>query len=193
MTKFDYNQKPKRPFGVSFAIFTCFLVFTVLPLLEVIFIVSVNNMMVYDEVGRSGLNIVGFDAMMQQMSLQAVLAIGFFVLITITWFGRPPMIRFIFSGAVGLFGLVTIVAQIIPRYIASPTVMDSSRDVNQPALIAYLVVTVLITLYTIWYMNRWAARAFYRGYYLPEDIEEMRRIEEELMSPTDNAIQKSIT
>ena len=186
MIKSGTIQKPKRPFGVSLAIVICLLIFVVLPLLEVLFIISVDNMMVFDEVGRSGINVIGMDKFRQQMIWQVALAIGFLILIIIAWIGRPPIIRLIFSGAVGLMGLLTVLAQIIPRLTATPTVMDSSRDVNQPILIFYLVITILITLYSVWYLNRWAARAFYRGYYLPEDIEEMKRIEEELTPPADN-------
>lgn len=193
MPESDSTQKPQRPFGVSLAIGICFLIFVVLPLLEVLFIISVDNMMVFDEVGRSGINIIGVDKFRQQMIWQALLAIGFLILIIMAWLGRPPVIRHIFSGAVGLMGLLTIFAQIIPRFNATSTVMDSSRDVNQPILTFYLVITILITLYSVWYLNRWAARAFYRGYYLPEDLEEMKRIEAELIPPADNRQHQSTT
>jgi len=186
-------QKPKRPFGVSLAIFTCFLIYVALPLIEVIFVVSVDNMMTFDGVGRSGLNVIGIEKFGSQIVWQIALAIGFGLLIIIAWVGRPPIIRLIFSGAVGLMGFVTVIAQIIPRLTSSPTVLDSSRDVNQPILTFYLIITILITLYSIWYLNRWAARAFYRGYYLPEDIEEMKRIEDEMMSSTDTIQHKSTT
>jgi len=186
-------QKPKRPFGVSLAIFTCFLIYVALPLIEVIFVVSVDNMMTFDGVGRSGLNVIGIEKFGSQIVWQIALAIGFGFLIIIAWVGRPPIIRLIFSGAVGLMGFVTVIAQIIPRLTSSPTVLDSSRDVNQPILTFYLIITILITLYSIWYLNRWAARAFYRGYYLPEDIEEMKRIEDEMMSSTDTIQHKSTT
>ena len=187
MSQFEYTTKPKRPFGVSLALFISFLLFTVLPLMEVGFIITVDNMMVYDEVGRSGINIVGMDRFRQTMMLQALMAVGFCVLTVIAWVGRPSIIRQIFSGAVGLTGILTIATQILPRLSAAPTALDSSRDVAQPVLIFYLIMTILITLYSVWYLNRWAARAFYRGYYLPEDIEEMKRIEYELMSPADKA------
>jgi hypothetical protein len=193
MPESDSTQKPQRPFGISLAIIVCFLIFVVLPLLEVLFIISVDNMMIFDEVGRSGINIIGVDKFRQQMIWQAILAISFLILIIMAWLGRPPVIRLIFSGAIGIMGLLTIFAQIIPRLDATPTVLDSSRDVNQPILIFYLVMTILITLYSVWYLNRWAARAFYRGYYLPEDLEEMKHIKAELMPPTDNKQYQSTT
>ncbi len=102
------------------------------------------------------------------------------------WIGRPSTIRILFSTAVASLGIITVVSQIIPRLMTSSSVMDSTRDMNQSVLIFYLVMTILITLYSVWYLNRWAARAFYRGYYLPQDIEEMKRIEEELQSASDN-------
>ena len=61
MIMFDYTQHPKRPFGVSLALLTCFLIFTVLPVLEVLFIVGIDQMMVFDEVGRSGINVIGIE------------------------------------------------------------------------------------------------------------------------------------
>ena len=193
MTLSNLPQKPKRPFGVSLAIATCFLIFVVLPLIEVLFIISVDNMMAFDTVGRSGLNVIGVEKFGLQMVWQIALALGFFVLTVIAWLGRPPIIRLIFSGAVGLMGFITVIAQIVPRLTSSPTVLDSSRDINQPALTVYLIVTILITLYSVWYLNRWAARAFYREYYLPEDSDEMQRIEDELRSTTDQFQHKSAT
>lgn len=190
MSHFDYTNKPKRPLGVSIAILTSLLVFTILPLIEVGFLISVNNMMVFDEVGRSGLNIVGYEQLQTSMILQASLAIGFAILAIMAWIGRPNRIRIVFSGTIGLIGTLTIIMQILPRLAEAPTVMDSTREVNQPVLIFYLLATILITLYSVWYLNRWAARAFYRGYYLPEDLEEMKRIEEELLSPADK-VQKN--
>ena len=185
MLNIDYTKKPKRPFGVSLAIFTSVILFTLLPLTEVAFFVSLNNIMIFDEVGRSGVNVLGIDNMQSPILLQILLAAGFFILAIGAWIGRPSFIRLLFSGAIGLVGIFTIVMQIIPRLAAAPTVMDASREVNQPVLIFYLVTTVIITLYSVWYMNRWAARAFYRGHYLPEDIAEMKRIEKELMSSAD--------
>lgn len=179
-------SKPSRPFGVTLALITCFVMFVAVPLIEVAFVLSVDNMMTFDEVGRSGLNIIGMEQMGSQMIFQSALAFGFCILIVMAWIGRPSHIRIIFSTAVASAGILTIVMQIIPRLMASSTVMDSTRDVNQSVLIFYLMTTIFITLYSVWYLNRWAARAFYRGYYLPEDIDEMKRIEDELRSPKDN-------
>lgn len=180
MAYIDYTKKPSRPFGVSLAIVVSLLLFTILPLIEVGFIIAVDNMMIFDDVGRSGLNVIGMDAIQQKMTIQVILAIGFLLLSILAWMGRPAIIRQIFSATIGLVGLLTIFTQILPALTAAPTVMDSTRDINQPVLIIYLIVTTLITLYSVWYLNRWAARAFYRGYYLPADIEEMKRIEAEL-------------
>lgn len=182
MLNIDYTKKPKRPFGVSLAIFTSVLLFVLLPIAEVAFFVSLNNVMIFDEVGRSGMNVIGIDNMREPIIFQVTLAIVFFILAIAAWMGRPTYIRLVFSGAIGIIGLVTIGMQILPRLAAAPTIMDASREVNQPILIFYLVMTIIITLYSVWYMNRWAARAYYRGHYLPEDIEEMKRIEKELMS-----------
>ncbi len=70
-------QKPPRPFGVTLALITCFVMFVVLPLVEVAFVLSVDNMMTFDEVGRSGLNVIGMERMGSQMVFQSALAFGF--------------------------------------------------------------------------------------------------------------------
>ena len=186
MTESKSPQKPSRPFGVTLALITCFVMFVVLPVIEVAFVMGVDNMMTFDEVGRSGLNVIGIEQFGSQMILQSASALGFCILIVMAWLGRPANIRLIFSAAVASLGILTIVSQIIPRLMTSSTVLDSTRDFNQSVLIFYLIMTIFITLYSVWYLNRWAARAFYRGYYLPEDIEEMKRIEEELRSPAEN-------
>lgn len=186
MAQIDYTQKPKRPLGVSIAIIASILIFTILPILEIVLLISIDNLMTFDSVGRSGLNVNDQTGTLpQQMIAQVALAVGFFVIAVIAWFGRPRQIRFILSLAVAFEAFLTIGLQILPRLAEAPTVLDSSRDVNQQILIFYLIMTILITTYVIWFFNRWAARAYYRGYYLPEDIEEMKRIEEEMMKSSE--------
>jgi len=186
MSNIDYTQKPKRPLGVSLAIITSVLIFTILPLLEVAFILSVDNMMVFDEVGRSGMDIMGMDGFRQQMIPQAIFAIGFLIISILSWIGRPKIMRLVLSASIAIVGILTITQQVLPRLNANPTTLDSSREVNQPILIFYLIMTILVTAYSVWYLNRWASRAFYRGHYLQEEIKEMKRIEQEMMPSADN-------
>jgi hypothetical protein len=187
MTHFDYTQKPQRPFGVSIAIVTGIILFTVLPLLEIAFLLSIDNMMVFDDVGRSGLDIMGIDGFRQQVVPQVIFALLFFMVAVFSWRGRPAIMRIVFSATIMMIAGLTIMQQILPRLSTSTTALDSSRDVSQPILIFYLVLTLVITLYSLWYMNRWASRAFYRGHYLPEDIETMKKLELQLNSPADSS------
>ncbi len=186
MIKIDYNQKPPRPLGLSLAIIASVMIFTALPLLEVVFVISVDNMMVFDEVGRSGIDIIGMDGFRQQLIPQVLFAFGFLVIAVLSWLGRPAIMRYILSGTIAMISILTITQQIIPRLNANPATLDASRDINQPILTIYLILTIIITLYSVWYINRWASRAFYRGHYLEEDIKEMKRIEQEMMSSADN-------
>lgn len=186
MANINYNQKPKRPFGLTLAIVASVMLFTVLPILEVLFILSVDQMMVFDEVGRSGLDIVGLDGFRQQMIVQIIFAIGFLVIAILSWRGRPTVMRYILSGTLTIIGVLTIFSQILPRMTARATTLDASRDVSQPVLTIYLIITILITLYSVWYVNRWASRAYFRGHFLPEDIEEIKRIEQEMMPSAEN-------
>ncbi len=186
MTKFNYNEKPQKPFGVSLAIVVSVLLFTIIPLLEIAFLISVDNMMVFDNVGRSGIDVIGMDSLRQQMIPQAIFAIVFLVIAILAWRGRPTIMRFVFTTTILGMGLLTITQQILPRLSANPA-LDSSREINQPILLFYLMMTILITLYCVWYLNRWASRAFYRGYYLPEDIEAMKQMELQFNPPAGKA------
>lgn len=188
----DFTKRPKRPFGVSLAIVVSIFIFTLLPLLEVMFVISIDNLMIFDTVGRSGMNVVDKTGQLgTQMLLQSGLALGFLIIAVIAWFGRPSWIRHVLSGAVLFEAGLTIALQIIPRMTSAPSVLDSSRDYNEGILRFYLLMTILITMYVVWYLNRWAARAFYRGYYLPEDIVEMKRVYEELNPQADSRIDRS--
>lgn len=182
MPKINYQQKPKRPFGLSLAIIASILLFTILPLLEIVFILSVNDMMAFDTVGRSGMDVVGIESYQQQMILQGLFALGFLIIGILSWIGRPSKMRYLLSASILGISLLTIFQQILPRLNSIGTSLDASREVNQPIITFHLILTILITIYSVWYINRWASRAFYRGYYLQGDIDAMRQIEQEIAS-----------
>ncbi len=170
MTKIP--DKPKRPLGVSLAIVVGVMAFTVLPIVNVLFFWQLNNLMVIEPGSISGADLMGGLSTLEAV-IQVGLALSFLVVAVLTWLGRPPWIRHIFTGTVIFIAGLTIVLQILPGIQNSSTALDSSREFGGIWL-SYLVFVILIGLYAVWYMNRWAARAFFRGYYQPEDLEIMR-------------------
>jgi hypothetical protein len=94
----------------------------------------------------------------------------FLVIALLAWRGRPPMIRFAFIAGVIYLTVVTILLTAVSQ-MNQPSVeqgLDSGAQFVDSLLTGRLVMSLLVALYVIWYVNRGPARAFYRGYYLPD-------------------------
>ena len=94
----------------------------------------------------------------------------FLVVSVLAWRGKPRRIRLIFVISVILITLMVIGLTALslgtPKTLAQG--LDSSADLDNTLLRTRAVVSILVALYVIWYVNRGPARAFYRGYYLPD-------------------------
>ncbi len=166
-------QRPGRPLGVSLAIFASVMLFSVFPLMFVAMVLIVKNH--FDNIDFSGLKpyAVGGDFLGVSpaiLVLQAVIAIVFLVIAIFAWRGRPAYMRYVILAAVILLTLfslgLTVVQtgtnQNLPQGISSLDSLMSSVSCGQFAL------SFLVSFYVVWYLNRGPARAFYRGYYLPD-------------------------
>lgn len=173
------QPKPGRPFGVTIAIFASVIIFSIVPLMQVGLILLVeqhfanrdNTLVLPDgteSTGITGGDLRG-DLADSRIYLQGALAVVFFVLAFLAWVGRPPFIRFAFMGAVLLYAALTIALTIAPAFQQGGRGLSggSLSDVSPVLLAGQFVVSVLVPLYVVWYLNRAPARAFYRGYYLP--------------------------
>ena len=168
-------KAPGRPFGLILAIILSVLLFTVMPLMQVAFILMLRHR--FSEIdfletgGASGGSIEGVDDI--QLVLALVMSVVFLIIAVLAWRGKPKVIRFIFVGAVSLFTLVTVATTIatLQQEATFQQGIDSSASFFDSLHVVRLLMTVLIALYVIWYVNRAPARAFYRGYYLPDPAE----------------------
>lgn len=188
--------RPGRPFGVTLAIALSTLVFSIIPLLEVGFLVVVNQSIYQDETGV----IVGTD-LLQSASVpifvQTFVALAFLLVAILAWQGGRPHIRLVFIGITIALAAILTIFQILPAIAMQPNLeqgVDSMAEILRQWRFVQLIVIVLIALYVVWYMNRWAACAFYRGYYTQSDIAHLREIGVDIASihadppPTDSSI-----
>jgi hypothetical protein len=166
------TEKPERPLGLSIAIIISFALFSLLPIAQVIFILLLRQQFQTIEFlesgGAIGGDLTGFGDI--QLFVPLVGGCVFLIIAVLAWRGRPPAIRFMFVVTVLLITVATI-ALTIAAALEQPSLeqgFDSAAGLVNTLLGARIVVSVLVALYVIWYTNRGPARAFYRGYYLPD-------------------------
>lgn len=181
----DETLKPHRPLGLTIAIIVGMIFYSLIPLLFTAQLLIVEAHMASMETewqfgdetveqiasgGRLTGGITRFD-----MIVQSGLALMFLVVAFLAWRGRPRVMRHIFVWAVIITSIVTLFITLFP----SPTgglsggSLDSLSSILNPTV---LIFNILLPLYVVWYLNRAPARAFYRGYYLPEELEIIRQM-----------------
>ncbi|MCA9909718.1 MAG: hypothetical protein KC519_13770 [Anaerolineae bacterium] len=168
-------EKPPRTLGIAIAIIASVCLFSCLPLLQVVMFVAVRGNLATELVpletgGTAAFGGCVLNASDERLILQAGLALIFLIIAAVAWRGKPPIIRFVLVAAVLLLSAGNIVLLI--STLATPqtlqTGIDSGETVTRSLATMQLLITVLIPLYVVWYMNRGPARAFFRGYYLKE-------------------------
>jgi magnesium-transporting ATPase (P-type) len=173
--------KPPRPLGLSLAIFASVMLYSILPLVQVSMVLIVQYRLLNrpltldlgDEHGEvtpimAGGDYLGVDV--AALVAQTLLGIAFLAISIAAWRGRPAWIRQVLLVAVLGLTALTAVVTLIPL-LSQPDLrygIDSGREIVQQALCGRLLATLIIPLYVVWYLNRGPARAFFRGYYLPE-------------------------
>jgi hypothetical protein len=170
-------SKPGRTFGVTLAIIASACLFSILPLLQVGMVLSVRQHFLNMNFQDSGLDMItmGGDLLgvpESSLILQAVLSIAFLVISVMAWRGRPSSIRFIMIVAVVLLTAIKLVSVLVPLF-NQPNFQQGTSSlagIMNSLGAGQFVLEFFILLYVLWYMNRGPARAFYRGYYLPEPI-----------------------
>ncbi|MAS34349.1 MAG: hypothetical protein CL610_10100 [Anaerolineaceae bacterium] len=162
-------EKPGRPLGLSLAILISVVLFSLLPIGQVIFVLSLQRQFESIEFLEGG-GAVGGSLQVSQTNLivPVILGILFLLIAILAWRGRPPQIRFVFVAAVIIVTLVTIALS--TAGVAQPADVsqgiDSGMQLTSSLMSARVLVSVLVALYVIWYVNRGPARAFFRGHYL---------------------------
>ncbi len=171
------GQRPPRTLGLSLAILVSIMWFSILPIMQAGAILLLERRLREAEQGLSlGNDLPAFayggefrgvsDAVLW---FQAATGCVFLVIGAAAWRGRPRSIRWIMAFAVVTLTAVTLVTT--AAALNQPSTIyegiDSGASIATAFLNIRLILTVLIPLYVLWYMNRAPARAFYRGYYLP--------------------------
>jgi hypothetical protein len=168
-------QKPGRPLGVTLAIAASVMLFTVFPLIIVTMVVLVNRHFSQLDFAGSGIEPIamGGDFMgvaPESLAIQTIISLAFLVIAVLAWRGRPASIRSILLGAVIGMTVISFVTTVI-QSLGQPDVAQGVSSLNSLASslsCGQLVLSTLVSLYVVWYLNRGPARAFYRGYYLPD-------------------------
>jgi hypothetical protein len=169
-------EKPGRTIGLALAIIISVMLFSLLPLAQVaVFLLLRERSRQIEFLSEGGAVGGNISANLSDWTLifQVILGLIFLVIAVLAWRGKPASIRFIFVAAVAVLTILTI-AMTLVSINTSQTLqggLDSSAPLANSLLRARLVVSALVSLYVIWYVNRGPARAFYRGYYLPEPTE----------------------
>ena len=171
-------QRPPRPFGVTLAIIASLFLFTVFPLMEVGMLLSVRlhfANLTFEGNGPQpfaiGADFLGIPD--SKIFLQAIIALIFLVIAIFAWRGRPPFMRYILiavCAGLTLFNILNVVVSQLGQQDLTAGFSSLDSILNSLSL-GQFVISLIVTIYVVWYLNRGPARAFYRGYYLPMPIE----------------------
>jgi xanthine/uracil permease len=141
-------MRPGRPRGVTIALLACTVLYGLYPLLESVLYLTVEI--------RSG------DPVAFRVIVSLLLSLVMVGLLIPAWRGRPPQIRLILSGAViglMLINLGLTIVDLTQEDILFDAASQAARAFNNTRLVLY----PLLTLYIVWYLNRYPARQWYAG------------------------------
>ncbi|QPC80952.1 hypothetical protein G4Y79_14685 [Phototrophicus methaneseepsis] len=171
------EPRPHRPFGVGLAILLCIMIFVVVPMTLVLFFVASSNL-VYQVESQAlvGVEVLGVST----PAVAIAIAVAVFVLLlsVAAWFFRSEWVRRIYSFgmlAVGI-GVTIWMLQSTLGARSFEQGIDSASELTRNNIIGLVLIVVLVTAFAVWMMQRWSAKAFYRGYYTTEDLERIERV-----------------
>lgn len=172
-------MKPPRPFGLTLAILLAWLLFSVIPLTVVGLLFYINSYVYRDAStgGMGGMTLTNF----QVLPFAGVIAIAVLMAFVgwFTWLGRPTWMRLAFPLMILLYTGVTLGGVLLPLATTSPTLLegaDSGQGVFEAVFSGYTALAGLLSLYALWFCNRWSVRAFFRGYYTEKDKRAMEAL-----------------
>ena len=174
------QPKPPRTLGIALAIMLSTLFYTVLPLVFVGFTYSLKHRMQSSGImiGSGDVEIpggsVGFMSITNvELGLWAGFALIFMFIAILAWRGGHTRIRYLFVATVVLVPLAYGALWGYRGYTDAKYLAESGAilpGAGLPGICSSVVsLPILLTLYTVWYMNRGPARAFYRGHYLSRE------------------------
>lgn len=171
------NRVPShRPLGVSLAIVLCAILFAFIPLTELgvrVFVqarlANIDNVEITLPDGSvvRALASGGYEDLVNPTALISQLVVCGWVLLVcvMAWRGRPRGIRWVFTLTVVTLAALTAYATLRSAIIV-PSILEgvsSGDEVGGFQWVGALFSALLLPLYTVWYMNRAPARAFFRS------------------------------
>jgi hypothetical protein len=153
------------------------LLFGILPLTQLSIPLIIQSRMAQIDLGTgegpvfAGGNFEGVSDI--QSFIQFLFTVIFIGVCIAAWIGRPPRIRIIMTAGVILSTALQFLFVIIPRLATQPDFQQgitSGDGLIRAATLIQFVISMLVSLYVVWYLNRAPARAFFRGYYLPDEL-----------------------
>jgi len=174
----EQRQRPPRPLGLAMAIIASTLLFALLPFMQLSMAAIVDlrlqqqPLVIPDGQGGTTEMLAAGTAFSDveptQLVIQALLAAGFVGVAVAAWTVRRPIVRRIFTAVVIGYSALTVITAVFPLFVPVDLTqgLDSGDAVRRPLIITQTVITLLVLLYVIWYINRAPSRAFYRGCYL---------------------------
>ncbi len=148
--------RPRRPLGLSVALFATAVLYGVLPLLEVYFLWRLD-------MAASEAYILGGVDITVWNWVEGGLGVVMLVVCALAWRGKPPWIRHVLVGL-----LLTVTAANLYRIweawhsAVNPIFDGQAQAVLQDFLRCQFPALVVVPLYVLWYVNRAPSRAFYR-------------------------------
>jgi len=170
------NLKPHRPLGVSLAIIMFGGLFALIPLLNLgtqwliqarLSSLSTTELTLPDGTTMQAMAGGGYESFVNPGALLAQIMVCVWVLTVcvMAWRGKPRGIRWIFTGTLLTLALLTAYLTLRTAFVM-PSLnqgMSSADEVGSWDWTGALFSTVLLPLYTLWYLNRAPARAFFAG------------------------------
>ena len=170
------TAKPYRPLGVSLAIILCGGLFSLLPLLNLSIQLLVQarlsnlantQVTMPDGTTLQAVAAGGYEGVVNPGAFLAQLVVCLWVLAVcvMAWRGKPSGIRWVFTGTVLALAMLTAYLTLRAVFVMPNLTqgMSSADEVDGWRLGAALFSTLLLPLYTLWYLNRAPARAFFAG------------------------------
>lgn len=165
--------RPPRPLGLSLAIIVTLGWFSVLPLLQVGILFALQQRFndtsfmvegVPEDVQPIAAGGNFGDGANTYLLLQTIAGVLFIPVAIFAWRGRPSLIRWVMLASVVVLTCVTLVVTGAELFAQQSllTGFDAGQRIAQTLLSGRLVITLLVPLYTLWYMNRAPSRLFYQ-------------------------------
>lgn len=164
-----------RPLGVSLAIVLFVGLFGVIPAFQIVVrllvqarLAALNTVEVTMPDGSvvQPLAAGGYENLINPTAVLVQLGVCVWVLVVgvMAWRGRPRMARWLFTGTVLALATLTLWVS-VQRVVLPPLVsqgVSSADEVGVWEWVQAIGASLLLPLYTVWYMNRAPARAFFR-------------------------------